>query len=433
MSRITIKPQNLPESLVWYYIIGTYPIYLLGAQYVCATFLASFLTFYLLRKCWNQTEKTPLDEKITISPSAWVWIIAMLVIEVALIIGHLNFDLEISQIIKSSLTWYRNWGLLALFPLIGHLNIRSKIIYRSVCILCLQSLIIISICSLAQLLKIPILSYVSPLQAFGGVIDSYRIYLFYILDENQSRLTLFAPWSPALGLIGNIYFCIAQQETNKKWRFLGMVGAVAMVFGSVSRLAIVCLPSVLVLMWILTNLVRPWVHLVAGFVSTLLGIFSSTLISSLENFNDQFNKARSGSSEIRARLGRMAQEAWWNEAPIWGHGRMQAKGPIVVAYKPIGSHHAWFGILYAHGLVGCIALAVAFLWSFIDLLIKAQINEQAKVGLSILLVLFFFTFAENIENLAYICWPGLLILGIAFKNEFIVQQYQSDSIKCELC
>lgn len=431
MSKISIKPQNLPESLVWYYIIGTYLIYLIGAQYVCATLLASFLTFYLLRKWWSQTEKTPLAEKITISPSAWVWIIAMLVIEVALIVGHLNFDLEISQILKSSLMWYRNWGLLALFPLIGHLNIRSKIIYRAVCILCLQSLIIAIICSLAQLLRIPIFSYVSPLKAFGGVLDSYSVYLFYVLDEHQPRLQLFAPWPPALGLVGNIYFCIAQQELDKKWRWLGMVGAVAMVFGSVSRLAIVCLPSIPILIWILTNLVRPWVHLLTGVVSTLLGIFSSTLFSTLENFNDQFTKARSGSSEVRARLGRMAQEAWWNEAPIWGHGRMEAKGPAIVAYKPIGSHHAWFGILYTHGLVGWIALAGAFLWSFIDLLIKAQTNEQAKVGLSILLVMFFFTFAENIETLAYLCWTGLLILGIAFKQEFIVKKSQSDSIKYE--
>ena len=417
MSNNSIKPQNLPEKLVWYYILGTYPIYLLGGQFVCTTFLATFLTFHLLKKCLNQTEETPPDEKITISPSAWVWILAILVIEVALIVGHLDFDLEIAQILKSSFMLYRNWGLLALFPLIGHLNIRSKIIYRAICIFCLQSLIVVIICSLAQALKIPIFSYVSPLKAFGGVSDSYRVYLFYVLDENHPRLQLFAPWPPALGLVANIYFCLAQQEMNKKWRFLGMVGAVAMVFGSVSRLAIVCLPLILLSVWILSKLVRPWMHFFVGFVSTLLGIVSSTLISFLDSFKDQFNQARSGSSEIRARLGRMAKDAWLNEAPIWGHGRMEAKGSAYVAFKPIGSHHFWFGILYAHGVVGFAAIAVALLWSFIDLLIKAQTNEQAKAGLGIILVILVFTFAENLEGLAYICWPGLLLLGIAFKED----------------
>jgi hypothetical protein len=420
VSNNSIKPQNLPEKLVWYYIIGTYPIYLLGGQFVCATFLATFLTFNLLKKLWNQTEDTSIEEKIIISPSAWVWIVAILVVEIALIGGHLDFDLGIGQILKSSLNWYRNWGLFASFilagHLTGHLNIRAKIIYRSVCIFCLQSLIVVIICSLAQALKIPIFSYVSPLKAFGGVSDSYRIYLFYVLDEYQPRLQLFAPWPPALGLIGNIYFCIAQQEMNKKLRFFGMVGAVAMVFGSVSRLAIVCLPLILVSGWILSNLVRPWVHFLVGSVSTLLGIVSSTLISFLDSLKDQFNQARSGSSEIRARLRRMAKDAWLNEAPIWGHGRLEDKGSAYLAFKPIGSHHFWFGLLYTHGVVGCVALAVAFFWSFINLLIKSQTNENAKVGLNIILILFFFTFAENLETLAYITWPGFLILGIAFKE-----------------
>jgi hypothetical protein len=420
VSNNSIKPQNLPEKLVWYYIIGTYPIYLLGGQFVCATFLAIFLTFNLLKKLWNQTEDTPIEEKIIISPSAWVWIVAILVVEIALIGGHLDFDLGIGQILKSSLNWYRNWGLFASFilagHLTGHLNIRAKIIYRAICIFCLQSLLIVIICILAQALKIPIYYYVSPLKAFGGVSDSYIVYLFYVVDDNLPRLQLFAPWPPALGLIGNIYFCIAQQEMNKKWRLLGMAGAVAMVFGSVSRLAIVCLPLILVAGWILSNLVRPWVHFLVGFVSTLLGIVSSKLISFLDSFKDQFNQARSGSSEIRARLRRMAKDAWLNEAPIWGHGRLEDKGSAYLAFKPIGSHHFWFGLLYTHGVVGCVALAVAFLWSFIDLLIKAQTNENAKVGLNIILVLFFFTFAENLETLAYIAWPGFLILGIAFKE-----------------
>jgi ABC-type multidrug transport system fused ATPase/permease subunit len=258
--------------------------------------------------------------------------------------------------------------------------------------------------------------YISPLKAFGGVSDSYAVRFFYILDENQPRLQLFAPWPPALGLVGNIYFFLAQSEMDKKWRWIAMVGAVAMIFGSVSRLAIVCLPLVLVSVWLLTSLARPWVHFWVGCVSTVLGILSSTLISFLENFKDQFNQARAGSSEVRARLRRMAKEAWLNEAFIWGHGRMEAKGSAYVAFKPIGSHHFWFGILYAYGVVGCVALAVAFLWSFIDLLIKAQTNEQAKVGLSIILVLFFFTFAENLDNLVYLCWPAFIMLGIAFKQ-----------------
>ena len=43
-----IKPQNLPESVVWYYIIGTYAIYLLGAHYFLTAFMGAALLLYLL-------------------------------------------------------------------------------------------------------------------------------------------------------------------------------------------------------------------------------------------------------------------------------------------------------------------------------------------------------------------------------------------------
>lgn len=417
MNKTSIKPQNLPEALIWYYLIYTYPIYFVGGQYLLATFLATFLTYYLLKKWWNQTEETPLSERITISWSAWVWIIAVLMVEIALIIAHIQFGLGIPQLVRSSISWYRGWGLIAMFILIGHLNIRPQIIYRAVCILCLQSLIAVIIGTLAQVLKIPTFSYISPLKVFGGVSESYVVRLFYIFDDGQPRLQLFTPWSPLLGLVGNIYFFLAQQELQKIWRWMGMIGAVAMIFGSVARASIISLPIVLLLTWVLTNIFQPQLYFLLAFCSTFLGIFAAQLIRYLQDFKDNFNQARSGSSEVRARLAEMAKESWWNEASIWGHGRLEEKGPAVVGFKPIGSHHFWFGVLYSYGLVGCIVSAVAFLWSFIDLLVKAQTNKYAKVGLSIILVLFFATFAENLDGSPYIYWPGLIILGIGFKQK----------------
>lgn len=419
MSRIPIKPQNLPETLIWYYIISTYPIYFLGVQYTAASLLVAFLTFYLLRKWWNQTEQTPVIEQIIISPSAWVWLIAVLVIEFALIIGHLNFDLGIIGIIKSSLNWYRGWGLFALFTLSGHLNIRPKLIYRAVCILCFQSIFVVLIGTIANILHFPNISYTSPLSALGGgALPNYvQIFQSVVADvESQRRLQLFTPWPPALGMVGDIYFCLTCQEINKKWRWFGMAGAVTMIVGSVSRLAILGLPIVLLLVWFLTNFSRPWTQFLVGSISFITGIFLPTIINLLETFEEQFNKFRSGSSKVRAAIQRMTRERWWNEAPIWGHGRIETRGPAALAHMPLGSHHTWFSILYTQGLVGCIALAVAFLWSFIDLLIKAQSYEYAKVGLRIILIVLLFSFAENVESFAYTYWPALVILGIAFKE-----------------
>jgi uncharacterized membrane protein len=420
VSRNSIKLQNLPETIIWYYIIGTYPIYFIGVQYVATSLLVAFLTFYLMKKWWNQTEETPGSKKIIISPSTWIWLVAVLVIEFALIIGHLNFHFGISEIIKASLNLYRGWGLFALFTLVGHLNIRPKLIYRAVCILCFQTIFVVLIGTLANLLHLPSISYTSPLSALGGGVlpNSVQVFQSVVGDlESNRRLQLFTPWPPALGMVGDVFFCLTCQETNKKWRGLGMVGAVTMIVGSVSRLAIVGLPIVLLLVWFLTNFARPYTQFIAGSVSFITAIFYPKIVNLLETFKEQFNKVRSGSSEVRGAIQNMTRERWWNEAPIWGHGHIENRGPAALAFMPLGSHHTWFSILYTQGLVGCIALAMAFLWSFLDLLLKAQTYEHAKVGLSIILIVLLFSFGENVDTFAYTYWPGIVILGIAFKQE----------------
>jgi hypothetical protein len=418
MKNTAIAPQNLPEKLVWYYIINIYVIYLLGGHYIFAPLLASFLAFCVVKKWWNQTLMTPIKEKIIISPLVWLWIIAMLIMEVALIIGHLNWELSLVQVFKSTLFWYRHWALFALFPLSGYLNIRPQIIYRAVCIFCLQGLILVLLCYIAYILNIPRFDYVSPLKAFGGDELYYRTnFLFPEPHYNEGfRLTLFAPWSPALGLVADVYFFLAYRETDRKWRWLGMVGAIAMVIGSVSRLAILCIPLVLCLLWLSISFVRIEVQLGASLMSFLLGIWSSALINWIKTIQQKFDQFRPGSSNIRAAIRQMTLNRWWTEAPVWGHGIVLSKGPASIGHMPLGTHHAWYGVLYLHGLVGFFAFAIPLFITLVNLVSQVRTVLMAKVGLSIILVLMIFSFGDNIENLAYLYWPGLLILGITFKE-----------------
>ena len=422
MTTNSLKPQNLPEKLVWYYIVGTYIIYYLGAQFVLAPLLAYFLAFYLIRKWWNQTEETPLNERIIISPSIWIWIVAILIIEVVLIIGQLNFQLGIVQMISSSIGWARRWALLALFPLVGCLNIRARLIYRASCILGLQSLIVIAIGTLASLLKIPDITYISPLKVFGGGIGAYEVELFHTIVGE--RLYLFALWSTYLGMLGNIYFWFACQEYDEKWRRIGIASSIILIFASGSRAAILSIPLVFAAIWFLTNLLRPKVHFGLGFGSFLLGILSPRLIDLVEIVKTKFVNYRGSDSaeslRIRNTIYRVTIARWWSDARIFGHGfiAVPGEGPPITYGIPLGTHHTWFGILYAYGLVGFISLVIAFLWSFIDLVIKAQTYELAKVGLSIFLIMFIFSFSEVIDFFAYIYWPGLVILGKALQGNF---------------
>ncbi len=163
-----LQPRNFPERLVWYSMVYTYGFYLIGATYIVGSILGIILGLYIAIKWWLQTEETPAEEKIKINWMIWVWIIGMLMMQVALIIGHLDFDLPTGTIIKSSIGWLKGWAALALYPLAGCLPIRPQIIYRAVCVICLQTLIISPLLIIAPILHLPEILYVSPLKAVGG-------------------------------------------------------------------------------------------------------------------------------------------------------------------------------------------------------------------------------------------------------------------------
>ena len=86
---------------------------------------------------------------------------------------------------------------------------------------------------------------------------------------------------------------------------------------------------------------------------------------------------------------------------------------------PIGSHHTWAELLFVKGIVGFCGLAIPLGWSFVDLWLKSldPRRSTAKVGVSIVMILFLYTFGENLEILDYLYWPGLLIMGIAFQEK----------------
>jgi hypothetical protein len=173
-----MKPCNLPETLIWYYIIGTYAIYYIGGLYLFAPLLAIFLTGYLLKKWWLQTPDTPEHEKIRVSIPA---------------------DLTSSKIIFTLVNrWFRTFGLMALFPLIGHLKIRPQLIYRAACIFCIQSLVLVLLFTLlSNLFNSSIYYFISPLSKFGGGELYYDVRLFgAVIDVSEKRLQMIAPWPP---------------------------------------------------------------------------------------------------------------------------------------------------------------------------------------------------------------------------------------------
>ncbi len=411
----TIQPQNFPERVVWYSIIWTYGFYLLGAMYIVGSVLSWILTLYLLFKLWIQTEDTPEEEKIQVPLMIWVWILGMLGMQVALVIGHLDFELSTGEMIKSSIGWAKGWAALALYPLVGVLNIRPQIIYRATCVVCLHTLIISPLLIIAPILHFPEVLYVSPLRAVGGPSNQFFDVSFYEVDfDGQIRQRLFTPWGPALGFVASVYFVLVLSEKNKKWRWYGIIGSIYLGYICKSRLALVSLLLTPVFTNLLSRLSRPLVLMLLGVTSAIAGAFAPAITSLFDDIMTKFTEARAASSKVRRILKEIAGHRWETEAPIWGHGVVEA-GPHVAEFMPIGSHHTWFGLLFVKGLVGFYSLAIPMLLSFFVLVIRSQRYEVAKVGLGVLITLFLYTFGENLEILAYLYWPGLIVMGIAFK------------------
>ena len=412
-----MKPQNFEESLVWYIIISTYVIYVFGLIFTVYSLLAWVLGGYVIFKLLLQTKNTPPHEKISIPWVTWLWGICSLISLVATYAGITDFGLGRNALLRAILGWLSSTAILPLFMLSGCLNIRPQLLYRAVCILCLQSLIAIPIAYAAYAANLPDILYTSPIERLIQNGPIFHNVGFYTSDYgvDNVRLFLFTPWCPALGLVSNVFFFMALQESNKKWRYIGIIGAIAMNIVSLSRAALVSLPLVLIAIWGLKNFARPKVQITAGIVSFIAGIFSIPLTNAATELVDSFHSSRADSSRVRAALQRVGLEAW-KEAPIWGHGT-QKPGPPVLANLPIGSHHTWVGLLYTKGLVGFMALALPVLWSFVELLIKSRHSKIAETSLSILLILLLFSLGEQIDILGYICWPGLILMGIAFKQK----------------
>jgi hypothetical protein len=413
-----MKPQNFAERLVWYSIIGTYGFYLIGGLYILGAVLAWALVFDLVKTWWDQPDKPGSEDVFTVPWAIWIWVGGMLMMEVALIAGHLDFNLGTGLLIKSSVGWAKGWALLAVYPLVATSKIRPQILYRAACVIGLHSILLFPILFLAYKAHLPESLYVSPLKAVGGPGSEFFEFMLYEIDPSngQPRWRLFAPWAPALGFVGNVYFFLSLQEKNLRWRYLGLIGSILMCLVSVSRLALLSIIIVNILTRVLSNLSRPLVLMVLGLLSLISGIMAPILSMLLETFDEKFKGARADSSRVRSALGRIAVDRWWNEAVIWGHGAVEP-GPHMVEFMPIGSHHTWFGLLFVKGIVGLLALAIPMIYSFLDLLLKAQTSNIARTSLAMLLIIFLYTFGENLEILAYLYWPGLLMIGMGHREK----------------
>ncbi len=413
-------PQNFEERVICHAITWTWLYYLVGGLYILAPVLGWTLILRIGYKAYIQTELTPPRERVRFTLQAFVWSAAMLVMLLALIFGHINFDLGIPALIKSSVGWAKGWALLAVFVVIGAgADVRTSVIARAANHLALQTLCLMPLFLLAPILHLPSRLYVSPLFALGGPgPEFFEVQLFGLAADNAgARWQFFSPWAPAAGLVANVYLIFALQDKNKFWKVIGIATAIMMCLMSQSRLALIAVLLVPLLTKGLSVLTRPKTVFALAASSTVIGLMMVQVFEFMDAANARFVAARAASSRVRAALGRIAVQRWGSEAPIFGHGSVE-RGPHIVEYMPIGSHHTWYGLLFVKGAVGFAALVTPMIFSTCELLLKAQTSRTAQAALSMVITIFLYTFGENLEILVYQFWPGIILIGAASRQRF---------------
>jgi hypothetical protein len=415
----TDPQQTTAERLIAFAIVGSWWLWLVGGLYIVGPALGWILAAMVAWHFYSGGHGNPDWQT---SPLPWairLWLIGMAAMLIILWIGHRQFTLGTGQTIKSSIGWAKGWALLALFPLAGAvLDIRLSVITRAICRLGRQTLFLLPLFFLAPAIGLPQTLWVSPLKVLGGAGDEYFAVVLYTLEPgtNAARWQFFAPWSPAAGIIAVIHILCALEERDLKWKMTGIAAGLAMALMSQSRLALVALAIIWPLAWLVSRIDRAWAWFAAAPVALGLSWFAPALIAFAEKAQSDFAGARADSSRVRATLGRIATERWQNEAYWFGHGVVE-RGPHLVEYMPIGSHHSWYGLLFVKGMAGVLALGVPLGMTILATAKAALVRRIGRLGFAMALVYFLYSFGENLEVLTYLSWPALLIMGMAMKQQ----------------
>lgn len=417
MAAPRLRPQTLEERLIFWPIVATWGLWLAGAQFVVYPLLGLVLAGIALWRRWQPCQSDLIATR-PIPASILAWIVGMGVMLLALIVGHIDFDLGLAQTIKSTLGWLKGWALLALFPLAGSLlRIRPAIIFRAVNILALQTLLLTPLLMATAFMGLPDKLYVSPLHLLVGSEATFFTVYAAIAEPGTLgfRLAYFAPWAPAAAYVASVFFVLSLFDKSRFWRGIGIAASVSMCLFTQSRMSVVAIPLVTIAVVALSYAARP---LILSLLAPLLALsiaFADPVMQVAEQVEATFTGARADSSRVRATLQRIGYHRWQNEAVLFGHGVVE-KGPHLVEFMPIGSHHTWVGLLFVKGLVGLVALLVPLSIAFGEAIAKAQRDRLARCSLGVLAMLVLFSFGENMDVLAYMIWPGLLIIGLAARR-----------------
>lgn len=403
------------EKIISKSIAYTFLFYLLGALYLVAPVVGWSLICVLIIRWATATQMvSPQNSQWLIA----LWIASTITLQIALVVGHISFDLGFMKTIKSTIGLVKGWALLTVFIILGfYLDIRYRIICRAACVVGLAAILITPFLIFSYVAGLPDFLYVSPLKILGGAGSEFFTVILYEIDPSNGspRWRFFAPWAPAVGLVANIYFMCAWFEKDKMWRFFGLAGNALMIILSASRMGMIVCIIAPIAVWGLSRISRPWLMVCSAIGLCVLALLFEPILNVVTDFIEGIKNARADSTRVREALGNIALYRWGSEAYWFGHGVVES-GTHLVEFMPIGSHHNWYGLLFVKGMVGFLAFAIPLAITILVLIVKAQYQVSSRLALGMCAIVFCFSFSENVEILVYMTWPAWLLIGIGLKS-----------------
>lgn len=419
MGAQVIRPETLEERLVYWPIVGLWGLWLLGALYFTGPVVGYVLLLVAAGRFIGLLDD-PYKRPFTIPISVMLWIGGMLVMLIALVIAHIDFQLGAGGTLKSIVGWAKGWALMAIFPLTGVLlSIRPALIYRATGIAALQTLILAPFLFLAGVAGLPMDLYVSPVALLGGPGPEFFDVTLYLIDDTNGALRwrFFGPWATVTAFLASIWLFFALFERSFFWKSVAIVSAIVVCWMAGSRSSIVAIPIVIAAMVVASHFHRPVVLLAIAFGVVGLILTLDTVMVVVGDAKEAFTAARSASSRVRETLNDIGYHRWYADAFWFGHGVIEP-GPKLVERMPIGSHHTWYGLLYVKGVVGFIALAVPVCWTLVELGLKSPADRVARAAFGVTVAIVIFSFADNLEIITYLIWPALLLVGVGLKRRY---------------
>ena len=249
----------------------------------------------------------------------------------------------------------------------------------------------------------------------------------YILGFTYPRVSIFAPYVNALGLMAVIIYGIVSLSyisgyiTLKKTFVIGVaMFFVAVMAGSRTGVLII---AVLFYMNIAYKMK------IVGLILSVLVISTLLVFSYYNDLISLLLEARAGSTDTRLALYLFSLDLVLEYSPVVGLGQK----PFIQFSIPIGSHSTYIGYVVKNGLLGLIFVVFGFAFIFIDLLLSIIRGCSYRVYTSIVILLVMASLmTEDIDAFELNALLFGILVGLYFierKRKGLNEKYTPNYIK----